>query len=84
MKRKEVIIRLKEILEDKFVNVTEDQIINEYENLREWLALNGTPLKLITGIKECGIDCYGLLVLQIGLKTYDNYDVGSVEYSILI
>ena len=84
MKRKEVINRLKEILEDKFVNVSEDQIINEYENLREWLALNGTPLKLITGIKDYGIDSYGLLVLQIGLKTYDNYDFGSVEYSILI
>lgn len=84
MKRKEVINRLKEILEQKFVSVSDEYILNQYKNLRDWLAIDGTPLKLITEIKDYGINCYGSLMLQIVLETYDDFDFACVEYSILI
>lgn len=84
MKRSEVIKRLGEILKDKFKEVCDEHILNEYYLMKDWLQLNGTPLKLITYIKDCGITYYGSLMLQIGLKTYSGFDFGSVEYSILI
>lgn len=72
----------KKVIINKLKDLGVNNFVNNYENFKEWLYLNGTRLYNISSI-EFEKEEEGYIVCQIGLIDGYGESFGSVQYSFL-